>query len=135
MIYLASPYSNDDWLVRKQRFVMACRVAAALMQKGHKIFSAIAHSHPIAKQGLPTDWTFWEKYDREMIGFCDELWVLMTYGWEESKGVQAEIKIARELGMPIKFLNPKNILTTATKTTPTDAGAVEENFNSQEVSL
>ena len=47
----------------------------------------------------------------------------MLPGWESSRGVQAEIKIARELGMTIEFIDPCNVIT---KTTPTNAGAVEE---------
>lgn len=32
--------------------------------------------------------------------------VLMLPGWEQSRGVEAEIAAARENGVPIEFLNP-----------------------------
>jgi hypothetical protein len=122
-IYLGSPYSDSDPNVREQRFDAVCKAAAVLMQRGHLILSPICHSHPIAKHGLPTDWVFWKKYDSAILKRCDELWVLMLPGWESSKGLQAEIKIAREMGMPVEFVEPCNA---ATETTPTDTGAVEE---------
>jgi hypothetical protein len=31
--------------------------------------------------------------------------VLMLDGWEQSRGVQAEIAIARELGKPVSFID------------------------------
>ena len=60
MIYLASPYSHPDATVREARFQAACRATASLIRAGHEVFSPIAHSHPLAAFGLPTDWSFWE---------------------------------------------------------------------------
>ena len=106
VVYLASPYSHPDPRVRQARFQAACRAAAALLSAGEIVFSPIAHSHPIAAHGLPTDWEFWECADGELLRRCDELLVLMLPGWQESRGVQAEIAMARELGMPVRYLAP-----------------------------
>ena len=114
MIYLASPYSHPDAPMREARFRDVCRAAARLMREGHVVFSPIAHGHPIAAYGLPTDWRFWEPFDREQLERCDELVVLTLAGWRESKGVQAEIQIARELGKPVRFLDPEDPHTAAT---------------------
>ena len=54
--------------------------------------------------GLPSDFDYWEAYDTLIIGRCDKLIVLMMNGWEESKGVQAEIIIARKLKKPIEYM-------------------------------
>ncbi len=105
MIYLASPYSHPDPAVRELRFREACRAAAALLRAGHAVFSPIAYSHPLVAHGLPTDWSFWERHDREHLGRCDEVLVLMLDGWEESVGVREEIRIAREMGKPVRFLD------------------------------
>lgn len=107
MIYLASPYSHSDATVREQRFQDVCRCAAALMAQGKMVFSPIAHTHPIAQYGLPLGWDFWERYDREHIAACDELVVLMLEGWRESKGVQAEVRIAREMEKPVTYLTQR----------------------------
>lgn len=107
MIYLASPYSHKDPDVQEARFRMACRAAAALMRKGLCIYSPVAHTHPIALAGdLPKGWDYWERFDRDMISHCEELWVLQLQGWFESKGVQAEIQIAREAQKKVVFIDP-----------------------------
>ena len=108
LIYLASPYSHPDRQIQEQRFQAACQQAALMMQAGDLVFSPIAHTHPIAAFGLPGDWEFWQAYDRAMLERCDELAVLQLDGWEESIGVQAEIAIAKELNLPVRFIRPKN---------------------------
>jgi len=109
MIYLASPYSHPDAAVRQQRFESACRAAAELIRRGHVVFSPIAHSHGIAQHGLPVDWDFWEAQDRRLLAACDELWVLTLDGWRESRGVQAEIAIARAAGKPVRFVSEAEV--------------------------
>jgi nucleoside 2-deoxyribosyltransferase len=104
MIYLASPYSHDSHFVRQHRFEAACRAAAALLKAGVAVFSPIAHSHPICRFGLPSDWRFWARLDREYLERCDVLAVLTIHGWQESVGVQAEIKLAGELGIPVVYV-------------------------------
>jgi len=75
------------------------------MGQGLLIFSPISHSHPIALAGdLPLGFDYWEKYDRAMLERCSGLIVLMLDGWKESVGVQAEIRIAEELGLDISFV-------------------------------
>lgn len=106
MIYLASPYSHDDPEVRERRFRQVCAAAARLMRGGHHIFSPIAHSHPIALAGnLPGDFEYWRAYDEAMIAACAEVWVLRLDGWQDSKGIEAEIMIAASTGKPVRFIN------------------------------
>lgn len=107
MIYLATPYSDPDPAVREHRYREACRYAASLMRAGNHVFSPIAHSHGIAQHDVPGDWAYWESLDRRFLEMCDEVGVLMLDGWHESKGVQAEIRIARELGKPGTHLRPE----------------------------
>jgi hypothetical protein len=106
IVYLASPYSHPDPAVRQARYRAVCRAAAALLAAGQPVFSPIAHSHPLVEYGLPANWSFWQRYDQELLARCDELVVLMLPGWCESVGVQAEIQIARELGKPVRYLAP-----------------------------
>ena len=104
LIYLASPYSNPNPAVSERRFIAVCHYAADLMRAGYMVFSPIAHTHPIAKYGLPKDWAFWSRCDRVLLERCDELWVVQMDGWDTSIGVQAEIAIAKELGKPVLYL-------------------------------
>lgn len=105
LIYLACPYSHNDLAVRESRFDAANRVAAALMRRGEFVFSPLSHSHPMVDYGLPGGWEFWQRFDRVMLGCCDEVRVLRLPGWEESVGVRAEIAYAKAQGMPVVFLD------------------------------
>src|SRR5687767_10165362 len=104
MIYLASPYSHPDPSIREQRFHAACRTMAALIRAGHRVFSPVAHTRALTAYGLPTDWRFWEPHDRAYLERCEEVVILTLEGWDASRGVQAEIQIARELGIPVRYL-------------------------------
>jgi hypothetical protein len=105
LAYLAVPYSHEERDVRVERFMKVNIVAAKLIQGGEYIFSPISHTHPIAEAGeLPRGWEYWDGFDRAYLECCYKLYVLMLDGWEESKGTQAEIKIAKELGLEIEYL-------------------------------
>ena len=109
MTYLASPYSHPDPAVRNQRFQAACKATAALIRAGAIVYSPIVHSHPLAEFGLPTSWEFWERFDREHLARCDDMVVLKLAGWDQSVGVRAEIAIAKERNMSIRFAEPGQI--------------------------
>lgn len=109
MIYLASAYSHPDPTVREWRYQQACRAAAELLRQGLVVLAPIMHSHPIAQLGLPTDWEFWSRIDREYLSHCDVLAVLMLPGGETSVGVQAEIRLAQEWGLPVVFIAPSEL--------------------------
>lgn len=105
LTYLATPYSHDDANVMVQRFNIANRVAATMLKQGIHVYSPISHSHPIAMQhGLPKGWDFWERHDRLIIEHCGKVVVLMQDGWRESIGVEAEIQIAEEMGIPVEYM-------------------------------
>ena len=110
VVYLACPYSHPDPAVRESRFQAVNRAAGQLMAAGTFVFSPISHTHPIAEaHDLPGNWAFWGAYDRAMISRCSRLLVLQLDGWEESVGVQAEIAIAREVGLPVEFVTSASL--------------------------
>lgn len=107
LIYLASPYSHPDPSVRQERYEAACKAAASLMRQGHHIYSPIAATHPLAAaHDLPGDWQYWQCFDCNMINRCDEVFVLMLDGWQDSVGVQAEIQYATTCGKPVEYIPP-----------------------------
>ena len=111
-IYLATPYSHEDPAVRALRFEAINITAAKLMLEGYAVFSPISQSHPIAEY-LPTEtgnWDFWQKEDLPFLEVCDWLYVLPIDGWQESVGVRGEIEFAEALGIPIKYLDPRDYL-------------------------
>jgi hypothetical protein len=108
LIYLAAPYTHKDRAVMVERFEKINVVAARLMATGLYVFSPISHTHPIADAGeLPRGWEFWNGYDRVMLSRCNNIHVLTLDGWKESTGVNAEIQIAREFGMPVYYITPE----------------------------
>lgn len=111
MIYLASPYSHPDMAIKVKRFEAAARAAAHIMNKLDRVvFAPIPMTHPMAIYGeLPGDWRFWKRFDTVYVGLCKELWVLKLSGWQESKGVLAEIAMAEEQGKNVVYLNPQDL--------------------------
>lgn len=106
-VYLASPYTHDDQVVRDTRFKAACAAAAKLMLGGQCVFAPIPHSVPIeaefpAMQGFD----FWMAMDLPILARCTKLVVLTLDGWERSRGVARELEYAREHGIPIEFMEP-----------------------------
>lgn len=105
LIYLASPYSHQNKDVEISRYLEISTIAANLMKNGFVIFSPIVHCHPIAIfHSLPTDFKYWENYLKVFIRKSDEVIVAMMDGWRKSKGVQEEIRLAIEIGVPASYL-------------------------------
>ena len=101
-IYLAIPYTGQE----EVSFETANNVAGDLMKQGHIVFSPISHTHPIAGQcKLPTHWDFWQRFDRSFIEWCNELWIAPFGDYKKSKGVMAEIEIARSMSKPVVFMD------------------------------
>lgn len=111
-IYLASPYSHSDPEVRMRRFRAACTVAGGLMRKGYRVFSPIAHSHPVSMfSGMQGDTIegmsahdFWLRQDTWVLDFCDYVVVAKIDGWEKSKGIAEEIERAKERNIPVYYV-------------------------------
>jgi len=104
-IYLATPYSHPNPAIRETRFNAVNKMAAKLMREGYLVFSPISHTHPIAIAGdLPKGWEFWAAYDYTFIEWADEVHVFQQEGWQESTGVQAEIKLANEMNKPVLYI-------------------------------
>jgi hypothetical protein len=112
LIYLASPHSHLNRLIRAQRYNNVLQATSYFISKGFWIFSPIVHSHYV---GIVLEHNFnqksnvfeyWKDFDSELITKCDEMWVLCIDGCMESKGVQAEIEIARLQGKRVIFVSP-----------------------------
>lgn len=109
MIYLACPYSHADRKVEAARAREVNRAAAALVAQGETVFSPISHSHEIVLSVNPPlsgSFNTWRELDTKILPVCDRLVVLMLDGWGESRGIRAEVALARELGIPIEVLEP-----------------------------
>lgn len=122
--YLASPYNDDRVAVRRRRYRDVVRATARLMAGGIRVFSPIVHNHPLVETGLiaksgdySARWRFWSVYDFAMLSRCQGLLVLQLSGWEQSRGVSAELKKARLLGKLIGYVEPSTLTITWEKNT------------------
>lgn len=86
--------------------MIANQTVYALQSKGIQVYSPLTHNIPINHLGFNGDWIKWSSFDHEMLSRCDKLIVLKLPGWEESKGVNAEINKAKELNLAIEWLDP-----------------------------
>lgn len=108
VIYLASPYTKLSPEARELCFQANCKVAAQLFNAGYHVIAPIIGAHPIAiRHDLPVTWEFWAEYDKILLSVCTEIWVLMYPGWSESTGIQAEIALAIDRGLRVKYIDPE----------------------------
>ena len=105
MLYVASPYSHKSKKVEEHRFYMAEFYVASAMLAGEAVFSPIVYCHALAlKYTLPGDANYWKKFNNNMMRRAEGIHVLQMIGWRESKGVQYELMMAEELGLPITYV-------------------------------
>lgn len=110
MIYIASPYSHPSSQVRYMRFLDAREYAVKLMRNNLVCFSPIVYGHQFA---VSFDFDHvheaWLDFNQKMLYAASHVHVLQLDGWEQSKGVQAEIAFAKLHGIPF-LLVPGNII-------------------------
>lgn len=110
LIYLGTPYSKYPGGI-EVAFVDACKLTARLIERGLRLYSPIAHSHPIAIHGGidPLDHKIWLPFDAAMMAKADAMIVAMMTGWEESHGITVEIVNFAHAGKPIYILHPEDL--------------------------
>lgn len=109
--YLATPYSKWPAGI-EDAFQQACILASRLLVAGYKVYSPIAHTHPLAVYGKldPLDHAIWLPFDEAMMHAADVLIVAHMEGWRESKGVAHEIDFFDRHGKAIFDLNPRTLV-------------------------
>ena len=103
-IFLLIIYTQDLYASRTFRLVLLCFAWGALGGVGlsflfntyvayptirklgwdmlllYVVFAPIVLTHPLMEFDLPSDWDYWERFDREHLARCTELAVLMLEG-------------------------------------------------------
>lgn len=107
LIYLAGPYTHRTKSVMQWRCNALTKIAAIMVSEGRHVWSPITESHQYSLVlGIDGKWEYWKEHDLLMLSKCDTLYVAKLNGWEKSVGVAAEIEAAKELGMPIRYIDP-----------------------------
>lgn len=102
MIYLGTPYSSPLPTVVEERVRKAIEFTGLMSRQGFVVFSPVVYYHPIARAfGLPTDANHWHNVNMQYLRRAECLWVLRLVGWEQSKGLITERKLAKALSIPI----------------------------------
>lgn len=106
LVYLATPYSKYEPGI-ECAFKDAAALAARLMVLGVKVYSPIAHTHPLAVYGGidPLDHSIWLPFDEAIMAASAALVVAQMQGWRESKGVAHEIEFFTRAEKPIFYLD------------------------------
>lgn len=107
-IYIASPYTSDDPEEQDRRERYAAAFVAAGVVLGIIAYSPVAYSsalRPHAPIDMGTTWEYWKKLCLAMLSQAREVHVLKLPGWAESIGVRAEVKEAKRLGIPVKYVD------------------------------
>lgn len=103
--YLATPYSKFPGGL-EEAFKLACRETALLIRAGVRVYSPIAHMHPVAIHGEidPLDHAIWLPADEPMMHAAKGLIVNMAESWGISYGIREEIKAFAAMGKPIIYM-------------------------------
>lgn len=114
LIYLATPYTKYKGGDLRRAFVDASKLAAKLLTRGYKVYSPIAHTHPLAIHGEldPLDHDIWLAFDEAMMEAADCLVVARMEGWDKSRGIAHEIEFFADKGKPIYDLDPATLVMT-----------------------
>lgn len=110
LVYLATPYTRYPAGIHAA-FADAARLAAALMIAGVKVYSPIAHTHPLAIHGGldPRDLTIWLPFDEALMAKADALCVAHLDGWDTSTGIAHEVRFFEAAGKPVFDLDPETL--------------------------
>lgn len=104
MIYVASPYNHSDPEIVERNFREVTEFVADLCSQGVTAFSPITYGHTLIKfHELPSTWEYWQNFCFSFLDKCDKMIVYMMPGWENSRGVQEEIKYADRNKIQIMF--------------------------------
>src|SRR5690554_3002649 len=102
MIYVASPYSSDDPVIREKRYELVAQFTKNMLEAGFVAFSPIVYGHQLAQRfGMKTDYQTWLNLNVGILRKCEAMYLLKLTGWEESKGVALELKMCEILHIPV----------------------------------
>ncbi len=115
-VYLAHKYTDHSKRRERQNAVNASYVSELLRTWGYMVFNPLGNSHPWFRENaenqseeaprvarLPKrDAESYYAEDNEFLKVCDIVAVASAFG--ESRGVQAEIALAKKLNKPVYFI-------------------------------
>ena len=102
MIYIASPYSHPDPMIRSWRYYKALEYTGHCIKAGEVVFSPIVYGHYLALAGFAyTDHESWIDFNETILEVCSSMRVLTLPGWRESLGISHEIDFCYKNNIPM----------------------------------
>jgi hypothetical protein len=109
IVFISSPYSHPDDEIRESNFKIVSKLAAELNSKGIVAVSPITYGHTLLNfKEMPTDWEFWKEFCLTFLEKSSEVIVYKMPGWENSRGMKEEIEFAKNLNIPIRYMEYEN---------------------------
>lgn len=115
VVFLGGPYWHEDPEVRSWRAVQYSKAVAAIVTgpsgESTMVYSPVAYGHAIDgyfdDRGVSE--SYWRRHGIAMLRRSDQLWILKLEGWEESRGLEAELDVARRSNMEITYIEPQSL--------------------------
>lgn len=104
LFYLAQPYWHDDVTIRNYRTRAAEVTLGYLGQHNVRCFSPIAHwaaAKTYMADNTKGNHAFWMFQDLPMLVRCDAMLILPLEGWQESRGLDEELRWAYAHSIPV----------------------------------
>lgn len=104
-VYIASPYSHPEPLIREERYLRTSYYLMQCLRKGKWAYSPIVHCHELAKiWSMGKDAKTWKLYNFAMLSGAHTLEILRLDGWQHSSGIKDEYAEAERLNIPIIYV-------------------------------
>jgi hypothetical protein len=105
LVYLSAPYSSIQDKCTLMNAIMKASGEYMVQHPGEFVVTPLANHFSLEHvPDLGTDWEFWKDYSTALMEKCGKVIVLTIPGWGRSTGVDAEINLATDLGIPVDFL-------------------------------
>jgi len=105
LVFISSPYNSSDPDKVIENYNKVLNLTAKLIKDGIVAISPIVYGHNIIEHTpMDSSWEFWKNFCVTFLRYCDEVYVYCIPGWDVSRGVQEEIRIAKELNIPIRYI-------------------------------
>jgi Domain of unknown function (DUF1937) len=92
--------------------MQAAKACAKLWEMlGKPVYSPVAHGasvEPYMRKGDAENHSRWMLHCFEILGHCNEMYVLCCEGWKSSKGIALEIEFCADEGIPVSFVEMTN---------------------------
>ena len=106
--FVSAPYTHKDQDVVEWRIQTFVEEMTRQIQMGRHPVSPLMN-HLLKDRSklefpFPLTWDYWKDYSLKLLSKCDYISVLMFPGWEDSKGVESELEMALNLGIPVEYV-------------------------------